>query len=319
MKKIAGLTLLLVALKVNAQSLVQYTLAPFNGLLYNPAKSGIDQGNLFFHHKSQYIGISPINFSNQTITADLPLSNINSGIGVVVHNDFSGFLANTAIIGNYAYHIPLKKAKLSFGIGVGAHHVFLNGSKLRVASGEYDFDIVHNDKILDNERISSFAVDMDFGMSYVNNNLSLGVSMKNLLNHGNKIFKDNSINTARVLVGQIGYEIKVNESLSITPSGILKTDFVKYQTSIATNFKVKQNFYTGFALVGYNVNNFEALGIYFGGKILKKLTLIYNYDIPLNVLKGVNNGSHEVLMQYRFEVKSKTINRYFFNHNSRYL
>lgn len=319
MKKIAGTIFLLMGLQVNAQSLVQYSLAPFNALIYNPASSGADQGNVFFHHKSQYIGISPINFSNQTLSADLPLNNMNSGIGILVHNDFSGFLANTAIIGTYAYHLPLRKSKLSFGIGIGAHHVFLNGNKLRVASGDYDIDIVHNDKILDNERVSSFAVDMDFGMSYTNNNLSLGLSMKNLLNHGNTIFKDNSINTARVLVGQIGYEFKVNESLSIAPTGILKTDFVKYQAALATNFKLKQVFYTGFSLVGYNVNNFEAVGIYFGGKIAKKLMVIYNYDIPLNTLKGVNDGSHEILMQYRFEVKSKKTYKYFLNYNSRYL
>jgi type IX secretion system PorP/SprF family membrane protein len=319
MKKIAGWIFLLMGLQANAQSLVQYALAPFNALLYNPAGAGIDQGNVFFHHKSQYIGISPINFSNQTLSADFPLNNINSGIGMIVHNDFSGFLANTAIIGNYAYHLPLKKSKLSFGIGIGAHHVFLNGNKLRVASGDYDIDILHNDKLLDNERVSSFAMDIDFGIRYVNNNLSLGVSMKNILNHGNTIFKDNSINTSRVLVGQIGYEIRLNESVSITPTGIVKTDFVKYQTAIATNFKLKQNFYTGFSLVGYNVNNFEAVGIYFGGKIIRNLTLIYNYDIPLNALKGVNNGSHEVLMQYRFEVKNKKTYKYFFNYNSRYL
>ena len=98
MKKIFVLAILLFNKEISSQSLMQYTLAPMNTYLYNPSKAGLNKGNLFFHHKSQYIGISPINFSNQSITFDLPIYKINSGWGFVVNNDFSGFLANTSMI-----------------------------------------------------------------------------------------------------------------------------------------------------------------------------------------------------------------------------
>ena len=319
MKNILLLTFIMIQSFLFSQSLVQYTLASHNAFLYNPARAGVDKGNLFFHHKSQYIGISPINFSNQSLSFDIPLYNLKSGIGIVAHNDFSGFLANTAVIGNYAYHHKIKKSTISFGLGLGLHHLYLNGSKLKVASGDYEFNIVHNDKILDNETVSSIAFDMDFGINYGYKKLTIGVSGKNLLNHGNKIFKDNTINSSRNFIGHVSLDIDLISNLVYTPSLILKTDLVKYQTILSNNLRIKQNYYAGFALIGYNINNFDGFGIFLGAQLTKKIKAIYNFDIPLNSLKGANNGSHEILFQYRFDLKNKVTTKYFFNHNSRYL
>lgn len=301
------------------QSLVQYTLAPYNGFIYNPAKAGLDKGNIFLHHKSQYVGISPINFSNQSIAIDLPIYKIKSGMGIIVHNDFAGYLANTSMQLFYAYHVKKSKSSFSAGLGLGIHHIYLNGSKLRVASGDYDFGISHNDKILDNGNVSSIAFDADFGLNYQWQGLSVGLAVKNLLGHGNTIFNNNTLNTNRSFVGLLSYHWKLSEQLILTPNAVFKTDLIKSQLSLGGNFNIKQNYYAGFALVGYNSNNFDGLGLNVGAKLTKKIKIVYNYDIPLNALKGTNEGSHELLFQYQFDVKNKVMARYFINYNSRYL
>lgn len=319
MKNIGLLTFIMISTCSFGQSLVQYSLAPYNGFIYNPAKAGAEKGNIFIHHKSQYVGISPINFSNQSLTMDLPIYKLKSGIGVVVHNDFSGYLANTSMQLFYAYHVKKNKSALSFGVGLGLHHLYLNGSKLRVASGDYDFGVSHNDKILDNGNVSSLAFDLDFGVNYQLAGLSIGLAGKNLLGHGNTIFNNNNLNTNRSFVSMIGYNWKLSENLNITPNAIFKTDLVKSQLSLGGNFNFKQNYYAGFALIGYNSNNFDGLGLNVGVKLTKKMKIIYNYDIPLNALKGTNEGSHELLFHYQFDVKNKMVAKYFINYNSRYL
>ena len=303
----------------DAQNLTQYSLSFVDRIKYNPGYTGIQDANVFAHHRSQFVGLSPINFSNQSFLADIPVYKINSGLGVEVHNDFTGFLSNTSMDVKYAYHIQGKKSRISFGLALGAVFQSLNQSKLTVASGEYNGFVVHNDALLDNLVSSSMQFNSSAGVVYSLSNFELGVSMLNINNPRTKIFKTNSFEQSRVLVSNMGYKIKFGTNINYEVYCLYKTDFIKHQVEISNIFKIKDNISTGLTLRGYNTNNLDAVGIFFGIKFLRHFWAYYNYDIPINSLASSNYGSHELVIHYKKAIKRNITKKYFMNYNSRYL
>ncbi|MBP7477290.1 MAG: PorP/SprF family type IX secretion system membrane protein [Chitinophagales bacterium] len=303
----------------DAQNLTQYSLSFVDRIKYNPGYSGIQDANIFVHHRSQFVGLSPINFSNQTFIADMPLHRINSGIGLEVHNDFTGFLSNTSMDVKYAYHFKVRKSRISMGIALGAIYQSLNQSKLTVASGEYDGFVVHNDALLDNTTISSIQLNTSAGVIYSLSNFEWGISMMNLNNPSTNIFKTNSFEQNRVFVSNMSQKIKFGTNVNYEVYCLYKTDFIKHQVELSNILRINDNISTGLTLRGYNTNNLDAVGIFFGIKFLRNFWAYYNYDIPINSLSSSNYGSHELLIHYRKAIKRNIIKKYFVNYNSRYL
>jgi type IX secretion system PorP/SprF family membrane protein len=295
--------------ETSAQNTSVYTLNQIDPQSTNAAYTGRDKGNIFGHHRSQYVGLSPINFSNQFILADLPLYQYNAGVGLILQNEYSGFLSNTYVAGLFAYHTKLNATKLSFGTDIGIYTASLNQSKLTVASGNYDGLVLHNDIVLDSNIRTGTAFNAGLGIAITSGKLDFGFGVKNLFNPSISLNNSAFLTNSRIINSKLSYNIDINQSLKYTPTLVYRTDLVK----------INDNILTGFALRGYNKNNFDALSLFFGTKLLKKFWIYYNYDIPLNTLGEVNYGSHELLIHYKLDIKQNRKAKYTIQYNSRFL
>src|SRR5665811_949755 len=90
-----------------------------NGLLINPAYAG-SRGSLsaFLSYRMQWMGIpdAPV---FQSVSLNTPMKNDKVGLGIMAQFMKFGFTKSQSIYASYAYHIRLKKGKISFGLKGG--------------------------------------------------------------------------------------------------------------------------------------------------------------------------------------------------------
>ena len=60
----------------------------------------------------------------------------------------------------------------------------------------------------------------------------------------------------------------------------------------------KEYVYLGLNVRGYNKKAFESLSPVINIIPVKNLNIIYSYDVNLNKLAKINNGTHEVTLNY---------------------
>jgi type IX secretion system PorP/SprF family membrane protein len=94
------------------------------------------------------------------------------------------------------------------------------------------------------------------------------------------------------------YRLDLNKDMSLHPSVLLKTDFIKLQPEYGLIFKYQDNFFGGTAFRGYSKNTVDAVVILAGMQITKNIMLAYSYDISISKLSNFNTGSHEIVLNY---------------------
>lgn len=159
---------------------VQYFQNPY---LANPAMAGITVGlklNLGYRNQWSNFPGAPINHQ-----AGLDYQDDKVGWGLSISNEQSGDLSHTKVYGTYAYHLPLndETQQIHFGLNMG------------IQNGSYNIqNLIGNpndpDLVAYNER--EFVWDVDFGMAYTNQKLTLEGVMYNIKSQ----FKKDISNTA---------------------------------------------------------------------------------------------------------------------------
>ena len=106
-----------------AQQDPEFTQYMFNKMYFNPAYAGVEgvtEFNLLV--RSKWTGYAstfdgPGGAPNtQVFSMSSPIYKLESGFGVYLMNDNLGSLNNLGFQGSYAYHMPIKGGKLSFGV-----------------------------------------------------------------------------------------------------------------------------------------------------------------------------------------------------------
>ena len=221
----------------------------------------------------------------------------------VIKHAIGGFIiadqtSPTALnIGNlsYALHLTLgSKWNLSFGAGVSLAQTSLNRDKLNVD--------VKDDPGIGSGLNSKINPDVNAGLFLHSKNLFLGYSAGYLLR--NKIF---SLSDQNTLVGKqrvhhygtLGFRLDLNESWAVTPSAMIK--FVE-GAPISADFNCRIG-YKEMLWFGPGFRNQDSFSGLFGFNATNQLSLSYAYDYNYSQLNASSNGSHEVILGFRF-VKS---------------
>lgn len=289
---------------VSAQQPAQYSLYMLNPYHYNSAYNGLDESfSATGVFRKQWVSFpgSPMTFN---FNAHLPLEYINSGVGIAVEHDIIGAYSNTFARASYSYIIDMgDKGKLSIGGAFRFMQKSLDGSILRGPDGTYDSDagiINHNDNLIPSIKVSSNTFSADAGIYYKHSKFELGLSAINLtaptltLDVGSL----QQIKYLRNFILTGSYRWDINEDMSLHPSFLLKTDFIKYQPEIGAIFKYQDNFFGGAAFRGYSKDTRDAVVVLAGMQINKNLMLAYSYDISISGLRTFNSGSHEIVLNY---------------------
>jgi type IX secretion system PorP/SprF family membrane protein len=298
----------LASLKVFGQQDAIISQYYFNPMFINPAYAGSKETiSAILIYRNQWVGIdgAPV---TQTFSIQGPNKKKNMGFGLQIFNDVVGPLRNTGIIFTYAYRISLGRGKLAFGVQPSFSQYGINWSKVKTQDQVDPAFMQNNDFKL--------VPDADFGIYYSANTYFGGFSMSHMIQ--NSLFSKGSAHAYRHMYFLAGAVIKVNKSINLRPSALVRyVEGAPIRSEINLAALFVEKFWFGMGLKGG--------GNFIGSKADNQLTAVveynlseklrfgYSYDMDLQQLGKYNSGSHEVMLGYNFSMyKSKMlVPRYF--------
>lgn len=290
---------LLIATTGEAQQAAQYSLYNFNQLNFNPAFAGLEQSLSFSAgFRRQWTGLegSP---STQYLTAHLPLYIAGGGLGLVVENDEIGAERFTSASLAFNYQLELSRGVLSLGLGGGIVQRALDGAKLRTPGGIYTEPgvINHADDLLPLGTESGSTTTFHAGVYYQSEKLDAGLAVRHLTQPSTSA-GELQLTLSRAYFLHLGMHFDLGSSLSFHPSIMVQSDVVQTQGMASILFRYNDNISAGLAFRGYSSNSLDAAVVMAGVKLSEKLTLGYAFDLTLSGLGSVNDGSHEIALNY---------------------
>ncbi len=279
-----------------------------NGLLINPAYAG-SRGALsaFLSYRMQWMGIpdAPV---FQSVSLNTPMRNDKVGLGIMAQFMKYGFTKSQSIYASYAYHIKLKKGKLSFGLKGGFDRSNTDYTGI-LTTTKNDPVFVTNDK-------PYFLPNVGAGIYYFSDRLFAGFSIPSFLSYR----KNSSTGSVEAyhsfneydLIFSAGGLIKFTEAFKFKPSVMI--DYSLQNTKNLTQFDLNGNFIIGdLVWIGGSWRTSEevAVGI-LQIQINPQLMFGFSYDYPVGRMNSYSKGSSEFILRYEFGYKVSTANpRYF--------
>ena len=214
--RLIGLFFLLSA-PVFAQQDPEFTQFLFNKMYYNPAFAGVEgvtEFNLLIRSKwtgysSTFDGAGGAP-NTQVFSINSPIYKLKSGFGAYLINDNLGNLNNIGMQGAYAYHIAVKDAKLSLGVGLGFFSQSIDFSKYRPSDP--------SDPLLGSGKDTQVRFDMGLGAYYQAKKYFASISVNHLLspsfNFGIENLR-NALKPTLIVMGGYHYELSYNVIKSI--------------------------------------------------------------------------------------------------------
>lgn len=281
---------------IAAQQDVQYSQYYHNKVGFNPGFAGSSGSiNLNVGHRSQWVGFENAPTS-QNINADIPLALLHGGILLNIVNDEIGFFQDIAAAIGYAYQLELGPGKLGIGLSVD-----FKNKNVKQATWIYpDGTAGASDPSVFAPNATAMTPEMNFGAYYSSDFWYGGLSSSRLLQ------SSASLGTTAAFKSKLHYYLTGglnipfrNLDLVLSPNFLVKSD-LNSNLSIDMNINavIQDKIYGG---LGYR--NQDALSIMAGYQILPSLRLAYSYDITTSSLAQFSGGSHEVFLNYSFNIE----------------
>jgi type IX secretion system PorP/SprF family membrane protein len=263
----------------------------FNGLVINPAYSGSHESmTTTFAARSQWTGLKG---APQTQVASMhsPLKFSRSAAGAVFVHDKVSVVNQYMVYGTYAYRIPVSKnAKLAIGGQAGATYYQANLSDLTILTpnGQSDPTFAQNEtRVLPN---------LGIGAYFYSKKTYVGLSLPTLINNRwNNQDANTQARQKRHYFLSAGHVFTLSQNLKLKPNVLLKwEEGGPFQYDINANLLIHEIIWLGGSyrlkdsvdgLVEINVSN--------------QLSLGYSYGYPISSLSTIQNGTHEVVLNYR--------------------
>jgi len=279
--------------KITAQVEPQFSNYMYYLQHVNPAYVGtLENSNITGMFRSQWTGINGAPES-QWLSYGTSLSNKRMGLGLNLVNDKIGPASYKSFALVYAYNISLNRNTiLSLGINGGGALLDIDFTQ---GNFENPGDMVQNN--LNNE----FYAKVGAGLMFSSHSWYFGVSIPNF-------FKQDFYNeeVRNVVADKIqynilaGYQFPLSQTLTFRPSVLANVIGGNPITLNANaNFLLFDRLSLG---LGYRYD--EAMIGSAGFQILKGLFLGYSYDFATNDFAEYHNGSHEIIMRFKFNKNS---------------
>ena len=304
-KHILIFMMLLPALICQAQQDAQFNQYIFNGIYINPAYAGYKE-QVFLHSalRSQWVGVD-----GAPQTASVAIDGVtdytrNVGLGLLISHDQIGAQSNLSAYANYAYRLQvgkLESTRLSFGLGLGAVQLGIDGSKMNPT------DL--NDQFIPQTKLTTLLPDARAGIYFSTLHYFAGFSAVNILGQYVKSGRDSELLTPIPKPHyylSAGALLVVNPSMKFKPSFLLKDDLAGPSSLDLNAFMLfKERFWLGgfyrTSIITYNKDYLErdlrkksAVGVIAQIFATEKLRIDYSFDYSLNKLRNYNYGSHEI-------------------------
>ena len=285
---------------MQAQQEPMYTHYMYNTLVINPGYAGSrDALSVTALHRSQWVNYkgAPI---VQTLTMHAPLKNEHLGLGLSVTNDKIGPTNNTAVFADFAYIMKLNtKSKLALGLsaGVNIFQADLNSLQLdQQADPSFQNNI--NNKINPN---------FGFGAYYSRERFYAGISIPNIIQNNYLVVNLPNGSTwagkeQRHYYFIAGTMIKLSDNLEFKPTTFVKvTPAAPIQADVTASFVIVKKL-----LLGVMYRTGDAFGGLIGLDVTSQFHVGYSFDYSYGVKTfKYNNGSHEIVLRYDFNLSNK--------------
>lgn len=276
----AGLLLIMMSLSGYGQS--QPLLAQYyqNRYLANASMAGIEDGqviNLAYRGQLNNIAGSP---ENQLITGSFRVKD-KVGLGFQLSNATAGLLGSFGAKASYAYHLPLSGPNQSLHMGLSA------GIQKDRAS-QSDVNGTATDPLIAQYNDRGIYFQGDLGLGYVNNKLSLQLSLSNLGNLISNQVKQAGIPT---YYGAISYMLGKTSGVTVEP--MLSVMGVQSGNTLVGVGARAGLIGDKLQLTGYYHSN-SNLTAAIGYKISDNLLFLGGYNVSGQQVQGYTNGSYEL-------------------------
>ena len=238
-----------------------------------------------------------------TFNTPLTLGSKRNTVGLIFSNDQAGAYLTQAVNFQYAYKFPLASGHLSIGTNIGFISQTIAGDSLHVVDSDYHDD---GDVIIPTKSVNDVAFDIALGLYYWDNTKYFGLSLVHL--------PEPILDLESIMITYIprmayftgGYIFQMlNPKYVLTPSLLVKTDFVTFQAEANVNLEYNQKYWGG---ISYRFQ--DAVVLMAGMRLSNGLTIGYSVDIPTSKIIANSFGSHEIVLSYSFSTDFNRVNRY---------
>jgi type IX secretion system PorP/SprF family membrane protein len=279
-----------------SQLFPQYSQYMFNPLTINPGATGAEDALAgFISHRAMWSGVDGApRLQHGGIHS--PLKNDRLAVGVTFARDQIAVSTATSFGASFAYRLPLKKGKLSFGLKAAA-----------VSFGNQWSDVITteaNDNSFSQGDMVSWLVNFSGGVYYYSKKGFVGFSIPQFLHpeytgggeygtqHDVKLY--NYHFTA-------GREFRISSQIGILPSTLIRyTPSSPLQADAGILFK-----YQNYLELGVNYRIQDAFVVLARAYLQPQLSLAYSYDRFTGIL-GQFGGTHEISLLYAFKYNSQS-------------
>lgn len=295
-------SLLLLPTHCRAQQNPQFGLFQIDKYRVNPAYAGMDNRlSLTAAYRNQWQGLIG-NPESMHVSAHTPLYSINGATGLQIGREAIGAMNDIRFSASYNQVMNFDFGLLSLSAKAGLLNKRINGSEFKSASGYYENgEINHEDDFIPENLISGITAIWGVGMYFVNETFDFGI-----------VFDDTPL--TKVSIGPLSiqkrpsisihgnYFLNLSTLLRLEFFGLLRSDFIQWQTEVGILGRLYENVFTSVQLRGYKQNTFDAIAIGLGAKLNDNLLLAYQYDFTISPLRQVSNGTHELIIRYLVNV-----------------
>jgi type IX secretion system PorP/SprF family membrane protein len=271
----------------------------FNGLAINPAYAGSEDAlSTTLMYRNQWSGFKG---APKTLTAALhaPLGKERIGMGLLVVNDKVGVNSETNILANYAYIIEMGEGKLSFGVALGITLIDIKWNQLDAG------DINDMELPIEIEKLAN--PNFGAGMYYHNKQFYFGLSVPFFLSYSyNSTSKEielhNDFDEYNYHITS-GFKFRVNSNTELFPSFLIKYHPKNaFQADINAQLIFFERLWAGFTY-----RTLDACAVVTQLAITNQFRLAYSYDFNIGKIRQYYGGSHEVMLKYILDFKSRVV------------
>lgn len=282
---------MLTATQAWSQQRMQFSQYMFNGLILNPAYAGVEEVlSITALHRTQWSGVdgAPV---TQTLSAHSLVPGKNMGIGLSLVNDKIGIHKNLSAAASYAYHLQVGKVSwISFGLQAGLHNQKSDYGSLGSAAG--------NDPMVASSSISEMSFDVGAGMYFRSKDLHIGLSAPELLPQKWAVNDSTMMKWDKKNYFLFSkYTFHLSDRIDLEPGFLLKY-FGETPLSADININSVFNKVVTFG-VSYRID--ESIDVLLSAKVTPQFRFGYAYDYGIGKVPKVGSGSHEIMLNYRFQ------------------
>ncbi len=270
----------------------------------NVAFAGIEDNlNVFGFYRTQWQGVTG-QPKQYMVNATIPMHIWKGGVGAKIEGFNNG--AENVTRASVSYNRIINTGQLTFsgGASIGLSQISIDGSKLITPDGQYIGTIDHQDPILDNQVVQSLYPEYMLSGFVSHPLFDVGLSLNNVIPSTRNLETINF--TQSKYFEAVGiYYIPLRGGYLLEPGIIIRSNLNVVQTDIFTSVKYG-NIFGGIQVRGYSGNSLESFSLMGGIKFNDRYTISYSFDVLVNALRQVSDGTHELMLKYSFQNEINT-------------